>query len=125
MRLDGLILRCFKGIANPVATILAAAMMLKYSFGMIDEAAAVEAAVAKVLDSKSIGGLGVRTGSVFVPFHGSHLPMLTWLPVTLEVVLRRLRWEIASAENWREFSSNGTNAAEAACEASTAKHYSR
>jgi isocitrate/isopropylmalate dehydrogenase len=50
------------GIANPVATILSAAMMLKYSFGLTKEAQAVEQAVAKVLNSKSIGGLEIRTG---------------------------------------------------------------
>jgi 3-isopropylmalate dehydrogenase len=50
------------GIANPVAVILSAAMMLKYSFNMPAEALAVEAAVAKVLDSKDIGGLEIRSG---------------------------------------------------------------
>ncbi len=38
-----------KGIANPIATVLSAAMMLKYSFDLDDEAAAMEAAVKKVL----------------------------------------------------------------------------
>jgi 3-isopropylmalate dehydrogenase len=38
-----------KGIANPLATILSAAMMLRYSFGMGAEAALVEAAVRAVL----------------------------------------------------------------------------
>ncbi len=38
-----------RGIANPLATILAAAMMLRYSAGLNAEADAVEAAVAKVL----------------------------------------------------------------------------
>ena len=38
-----------KGIANPIATILSAAMLLRYSFDMDKEADAVEAAVAKVL----------------------------------------------------------------------------
>ena len=37
--------------ANPVGTILSAAMMLKYSFDLDEEAAAVEAAVNKVLDA--------------------------------------------------------------------------
>ena len=37
------------GIANPIATILSAAMLLRYSFDLDEEAAAVEAAVAKVL----------------------------------------------------------------------------
>ncbi len=38
-----------KDIANPIATILSAAMMLRYSFDLDREAAAVEAAVQKVL----------------------------------------------------------------------------
>lgn len=42
--------------ANPIGTILAAAMMLKYSFGLEAESAAIAAAVNKVLDN------GLRTG---------------------------------------------------------------
>ncbi len=38
-----------KGIANPIATILSAAMMLRFSFDLDKEADAVERAVAKVL----------------------------------------------------------------------------
>ena len=38
-----------KGIANPLATILSAAMMLRYSLDLDKEADAVEAAVQKVL----------------------------------------------------------------------------
>jgi 3-isopropylmalate dehydrogenase len=38
-----------RNIANPLATILSAAMMLRHSFGMADEAAAVEKAVRAVL----------------------------------------------------------------------------
>jgi len=38
-----------KGIANPIATILSAAMMLRYSFDLDKEADAIEAAVARVL----------------------------------------------------------------------------
>ncbi|KAJ3355462.1 3-isopropylmalate dehydrogenase [Entophlyctis luteolus] len=49
------------GIANPIGTILSAALMLRYSFGMEKEAKAVEDAVRKVLDDKYIGGLGLRT----------------------------------------------------------------
>ena len=44
-----------KGVANPLATILSAAMMLRHAFGLAAEAAAVERAVADVLAS------GVRT----------------------------------------------------------------
>ena len=39
-----------KGIANPIATILSAAMMLRYSFDLDKEADAIEAAVKKVLE---------------------------------------------------------------------------
>ncbi|MGI6167236.1 MAG: 3-isopropylmalate dehydrogenase [Eubacteriales bacterium] len=40
-----------KGIANPTATILSAAMMLRYSFGLVAEADAIENAVDKALDA--------------------------------------------------------------------------
>lgn len=39
-----------KGIANPIATILSAAMMLRFSFDLDKEADAIERAVAKVLE---------------------------------------------------------------------------
>ena len=39
-----------KGIANPIATILSAAMMLRYSFDLDEEACAIEAAVKKTLE---------------------------------------------------------------------------
>ena len=39
-----------KGIANPIATILSCAMMLRYSFGLQAEADAIEAAVEKALN---------------------------------------------------------------------------
>ena len=38
-----------KGIANPIATILSAAMMLRYTFDLDKEADAIENAVAQVL----------------------------------------------------------------------------
>jgi len=44
--------------ANPIATILSAAMMLRYSFGLAAEADAVEAAVSEVLQA------GYRTGDI-------------------------------------------------------------
>ncbi len=37
------------GIANPIATVLSAAMMLRYSFGLLEEADAIENAVKKTL----------------------------------------------------------------------------
>ncbi|MGM9578014.1 MAG: isocitrate/isopropylmalate family dehydrogenase, partial [Evtepia sp.] len=39
-----------KDVANPIGTILAAAMMLRFSFDMEKEADAIESAVSKVLD---------------------------------------------------------------------------
>ncbi|MGP1441012.1 MAG: 3-isopropylmalate dehydrogenase [Anaerovoracaceae bacterium] len=45
-------------IANPMATILSVAMMLRYTFGLGSEADAIEAAVGKVLAD------GVRTGDI-------------------------------------------------------------
>ena len=47
-----------KDIANPIGTILAAAMMLRFSFDMPEEADCIEAAVSKVLDS------GCRTADI-------------------------------------------------------------
>jgi 3-isopropylmalate dehydrogenase len=50
-----------KGLANPLATILSAAMMLRYSLGQTAAADRVERAVAKVLQS------GLRTADIFTP----------------------------------------------------------
>ncbi|WP_028829385.1 3-isopropylmalate dehydrogenase [Proteocatella sphenisci] len=47
-----------KGIANPIATILSTAMMMRYSLNLADEASAIETAVEKVLD------LGYRTADL-------------------------------------------------------------
>ena len=47
-----------KNIANPLATILSAAMMLRYSFGLGEAADRIEKAVKKVL------AVGVRTGDI-------------------------------------------------------------
>ena len=45
-----------KGIANPMATILSAAMLLRHSFGLEEQAARIEAAVAKALADNILGG---------------------------------------------------------------------
>lgn len=45
-------------MANPIATILSGAMMLKYSFGLTEEAKAIEDAVERVLDKN------IRTGDI-------------------------------------------------------------
>lgn len=47
-----------KGIANPIATILSAAMMLRFSFDLDKEASVIENAVSKVLQD------GYRTGDI-------------------------------------------------------------
>ncbi len=48
-----------KGIANPIAQILSASMMLRYSFGQNKAANAIELAVRKVIEK------GYRTGDIF------------------------------------------------------------
>lgn len=48
-----------QNLANPLATILSAAMMLRYSLGREDLALKIEQAVSKVLDQ------GLRTGDIF------------------------------------------------------------
>jgi 3-isopropylmalate dehydrogenase len=50
-----------KGVANPLATILSAAMMLRYTFADEVSAGRIEAAVKKVLAQ------GFRTGDIFEP----------------------------------------------------------
>jgi len=48
-----------QGIANPIAQILSASMMLRYSFAMTEAADAIDGAVKKVLDQ------GYRTGDIY------------------------------------------------------------
>jgi 3-isopropylmalate dehydrogenase len=50
-----------KGLANPLATILSAAMMLRYTFGKEEDAVRVESAVKAVLAQ------GYRTGDIYEP----------------------------------------------------------
>jgi 3-isopropylmalate dehydrogenase len=56
-----------QGIANPIAQILSAGMMLRYSFGMIDAADAVDKAVATVLEQ------GHRTRDIYQNKEGEKL----------------------------------------------------
>ena len=56
-----------QGIANPIAQILSAGMMLRFSFGMVDTAEAIDNAVAKVLD------LGYRTRDIYQQKDGEKL----------------------------------------------------
>jgi 3-isopropylmalate dehydrogenase len=53
-----------QGIANPIAQILSTSMMLRYSFGMIEAADALDAAVEKTLNQ------GCRTGDIFQDIAG-------------------------------------------------------
>ena len=46
-------------IANPIGTVMSAAMLLRYSFNMMEEADAIEAAVNKALDD------GYRTPDIY------------------------------------------------------------
>jgi 3-isopropylmalate dehydrogenase len=48
-----------KGIANPIAQILSAALLLRFSLGLEKQAASIESAVRKALDD------GLRTGDIF------------------------------------------------------------
>jgi len=50
-----------QGIANPIGTILSAALLLRYSLCRPKEAELIEKAVQTVLDSTEDGGLDLRT----------------------------------------------------------------
>lgn len=54
-----------QGIANPIAQILSAAMMLRYSFGLNEASDAIDAAVKSVIDD------GLRTGDIFTGAEGT------------------------------------------------------
>lgn len=54
-----------KGIANPIAQILSAALMLRYALGLEKEAAAIEASVKRVIDE------GLRTSDIFTGAPGT------------------------------------------------------
>ncbi len=68
-----------KNIANPIATILSAAMMLRYSFDLIEEADAIEAAVDKFLND------GLRTADIV---GDSDVTPLGTTEVTAEIIKR-------------------------------------
>ena len=53
--------------ANPIAQILSAALMLRFSLGLEAEAASIEAAVRQVI------GDGLRTGDIFTGAPGTKL----------------------------------------------------
>ncbi|MCB1233123.1 MAG: 3-isopropylmalate dehydrogenase [Verrucomicrobiae bacterium] len=54
-----------QGIANPIAQILSAAMMLRFSFGLNEAADAIDAAVKSAIDD------GYRTGDIFTGGEGT------------------------------------------------------
>jgi 3-isopropylmalate dehydrogenase len=56
-----------KGIANPIAQILSAALLLRFSLGLESEAAAIELAVRQVI------GEGLRTGDIYTGATGTRL----------------------------------------------------
>jgi len=60
-----------KGVANPIAQILSAAMMLQFSFGLLEEASSIERAVNETLeagfrthDIKAAGETGISTDAM-------------------------------------------------------------
>jgi 3-isopropylmalate dehydrogenase len=58
-----------KGIVNPLAMILSAAMMLRYSLDRPEQAARIENAVKKVLKD------GLRTGDIWEPVASASAPV--------------------------------------------------
>lgn len=54
-----------QGIANPIAQILSAALLLRFSLGLEEEAKAIEAAVRKIIDD------GLRTGDIYSGAEGT------------------------------------------------------
>jgi 3-isopropylmalate dehydrogenase len=56
-----------KGIANPIAQILSAALLLRFSLGLEQEALAIENAVKQVIED------GLRTGDIFTGAPGTRL----------------------------------------------------
>ena len=69
-----------KNIANPIATILSGAMMLRYSFGLNKEADAIEAAVDKVLSE------GCRTADLMGTNNGTPLTCSEMTAAILKVI---------------------------------------
>jgi len=68
-----------KGVANPLATFLSAAMMLRHGFGRAEDAARVEAAVDAVLER------GLRTPDLAINLAGAATPPMSDLPAEVEV----------------------------------------
>lgn len=69
-----------KNMANPIATILSGAMMLRYSFGLIKEAETIESAVDKVLEA------GLRTADLMGSDMGQPLSCTEMTGAILKVI---------------------------------------
>lgn len=69
-----------KNLANPIATILSGAMMLRYSFGLIKEAETIENAVDKVLEA------GLRTADLMGTDKGEALSCKEMTEAILKVI---------------------------------------
>ena len=69
------------GKADPIATILSAAMMLRYSFSLETEAQAIEAAVDRVLEA------GFRTADIMGADEGVPLTCTEMTNKIIEVIL--------------------------------------
>jgi 3-isopropylmalate dehydrogenase len=67
-----------QGLANPIGTLLSAAMMLRHSFGLMDEAKAIETAVQTTLAD------GYRTADLAPHGH----PALNTEQITTEIASR-------------------------------------
>jgi CheY-like chemotaxis protein len=91
-----------KGIANPIATILTLAMLLRYSLGLETEAAAVESAVSRAIDrgvltadvapSGTPAATTVQAGQAVVDgFHEARLDLALTPANVLQVLHRDLK----------------------------------
>ena len=86
-----------KGIANPLATILSCALLLRHSLGQDDAAQAIERAVASVLDA------GHRTGDIAEP---GKTPLTTQeiaahVLTALETAFRMAGWGVVQKSTGR------------------------
>lgn len=83
-----------KGVANPIATILSVAMMLRYTLHAEDMAKAVEDAVVTVLDE------GLRTGDIYTP--GTRKVGTEEMGDAIVAAMMRNMWNSAGGANTKE-----------------------
>jgi 3-isopropylmalate dehydrogenase len=74
-----------QGIANPLAAILSAAMLLRHSLELETEAAVVEEAVAKVLDD------GYRTPDIATAANADSVPSIVTTQQMGDLIVQALR----------------------------------